>query len=113
MHELALAQDIIETISTKVTRDLQKLSKINIEVGAFSGIVMDSLDFGLQAILADKNIPNAKINITEVPTIARCECGNEYRLREILETCPLCRSFNRKLISGMDIIIKSVELLEE
>lgn len=113
MHEFALAQDIVETISAKVTEDLEKVSKINIDVGAFSGIVIDSLDFGLQAVLADKKIPDVKINITEVPTIARCECGNEYQLREIFETCPLCHSFNRKLISGMDIIIKSVEILEE
>ncbi len=113
MHEFALAQDIVETISTKVTDNLEKVSNINIDVGVFSGVVVDSLDFGLKIILAEKNIPGVKINIVEVPTIARCECGKEYEIKEIFENCPQCHSFNRKLISGMDIVINSVELVEE
>ena len=113
MHEFALAQDIVETISTKVTDDLEKVSHINIDVGVFSGVVVDSLDFGLKIILAEKKIPGVKINIVEVPTIARCECGKEYEIKEIFESCPKCHSFNRKLISGMDIVINSIELVEE
>ncbi|MCX6582331.1 MAG: hydrogenase maturation nickel metallochaperone HypA [Candidatus Aminicenantes bacterium] len=113
MHEFALATDIIETVSTSVAPDLSKLLGIDIEVGLFSGVVADSLDFGLKTILADKNLPDVKINITEVPTIARCECGNDYSLKEIFENCSLCHSFNRKIISGMDVVIESVELSEE
>lgn len=113
MHELALANDIIETVSTQIAPDFNKLSGIDIKVGLFSGIVMDSLDFGLKMILADKELPDVKINITEVPTIARCECGNEYSMKDIYENCPRCHSFNRKIISGMDVVIESVELLEE
>lgn len=113
MHEFGLANDIIETISTQVTPDLSKILGIDIEVGLFSGIVVDSLEFGLKTILADKNLPDIKINITETPTIARCVCGNEYSLLAIYEDCPVCHSFDRKIISGMDIVIKSVELSEE
>ncbi len=112
MHEFALAQDIVDTISEKVTEDLKKLSVINIDVGAFSGVVVESLDFGIKAVLAEKEISGIKVNITPVSTIARCECGKEYELNQVFETCPACHSFNRKLISGMDIIINSVELLE-
>lgn len=113
MHEFALAQDIVETITTKVTEDLEKVSTINIDVGTFSGIVAESLDFGLKVILAEKHNPDININITPIPSIARCECGNEYRVNEIFESCPHCQSFNRELISGMDIVINSVEVSEE
>jgi hydrogenase nickel incorporation protein HypA/HybF len=112
MHEFALAQNIVDTISEKVTTDLQKVSNINIDVGAFSGIVADSLDFGIKTIFADRDNPDVKVSICEVPTIARCECGEEYELKDIFEFCPQCRSFNRKLISGMDILINSVEVSE-
>ncbi len=113
MHEFALAQDIVETITLKVTEDLEKVSNINIDVGAFSGIVAESLDFGLKVILAEKQNPDVNVNITRIPSIARCVCGNEYRLNEIFESCPQCQSFNRELISGMDIVINSVEVSEE
>lgn len=113
MHEFSLANDIIETVSTQIAPHFNKLSGITIEVGLFSGIVADSLDFGLTTILADKNLPDVKINITEVPTIARCDCGNEYPLKDIFDNCPCCHSLARKIISGMDVVIESVELSEE
>lgn len=113
MHEFALAQDIVATITQQVTENLEKITHINIDVGAFSGVVAESLEFGINVIFAEKNIPGVKVNILKVPTIARCKCGNEYQLNEIFESCPKCGSFERKIISGMDIVIKSVELLEE
>jgi len=113
MHEFALAQDIVETITTRVTEDLEKVSAINLDVGAFSGVVAESLDFGLKVILAEKHNPDVNINITRIPSVARCQCGNEYPVKEIFESCPRCQSFNRELISGMDIVINSVEVSEE
>jgi hydrogenase nickel incorporation protein HypA/HybF len=113
MHEFALAQNIVDTIENQVTKDLHKVTKINISVGKFSGIVSDSLEFGLKAILADKNHGKVVIEIKNIPTIAQCECGKEYPIVEIFAGCPSCSSFNRKIISGLDILIDSIELLEE
>jgi hydrogenase nickel incorporation protein HypA/HybF len=113
MHEFALAQDIVATITQQVKDDLEKITAINIEAGAYSGVVADSLAFGLNIIFTEKNLPDVKVNIIKVPTIAHCVCGREYELNEIFETCPQCGSFERKIISGMDIVINSVELSEE
>jgi Zn finger protein HypA/HybF involved in hydrogenase expression len=112
MHEFALAQNIVDTINEKVTTDLQKVINIDIDVGLFSGVVADSLDFGIKTIFADRDNPDVRVSISEVPTIARCECGGEYELTDIFEFCSKCRSFNRKLISGMDIVINSIEVSE-
>jgi hydrogenase nickel insertion protein HypA len=112
MHEFALAQEIVATVSSKVTEGLENIQSIDIDVGAFSGVVVDSLDFGLQALLEEESITGIQININTIPTIAACECGMEYQLKEIFEMCPECQSFNRKLVSGTDIIIKSIELKE-
>ncbi|MCP4149487.1 MAG: hydrogenase maturation nickel metallochaperone HypA [bacterium] len=112
MHEFAIAMDIIETVTKKVTPHLETVQCINLEVGQFSGIVAESLDFGLKTLLADKDNPHVAVNIKEVPTIARCQCGNRYQLKEIFEGCEQCRSFERKLESGMDITIKSVDISE-
>ncbi|MCK4835339.1 MAG: hydrogenase maturation nickel metallochaperone HypA [Candidatus Aminicenantes bacterium] len=112
MHEFALAEDIINTISSKVTGQLKTISQINIDVGAFSGIVVDSLEFGLQIILKEKANTMAKINIRQVPTIARCECGSKYEIKNMFDSCPSCQSYNRKIISGIDVMIHSVEIKE-
>lgn len=113
MHEYALAQDIVKTITQQVTEDLEKITDINIEIGAFSGVVAESLEFGIQVIFADKKLPEVKVNIVKVPTIAQCTCGKEYEMDEIYAGCPGCGSFVRKIKSGMDIVINSVELSED
>ena len=112
MHEFALAQDIIETISRSIAEDLNKVIAIYIDVGEFSGVVVDSLQFGLTVTLEDKNLSHVKVNITTVSATAVCECGHEYPIKDILETCPRCQSFKRKITSGADVIIRSIELLE-
>ena len=113
MHEMALAQNIVDTIGTKVDPDLEKLAAIHIEMGAFSGVVADSLDFCLKTILSEKNNGHVTVNITEIPTIALCECGTRYSLTDIFESCDQCQSFTRELVSGMDVMIKSVEMVED
>jgi hydrogenase nickel incorporation protein HypA/HybF len=113
MHEFALAEDIVKTIQSKVTADLERVSNINIEVGAFSGVVIDSLEFGLKIIMKEKNNDMVGININQVQTLARCECGREYEIKNIFESCPDCQSLTRKIISGTDVIIQSVEIREE
>lgn len=113
MHEFALAQDIVKTITQQVTEDLEKITVINIEIGAFSGVVAESLEFGIQVVFADKKLPEVKVNIVKVPTIALCTCGEEYEMNEIYTGCPKCGSFVRKIKSGMDIVIDSVVLSED
>lgn len=112
MHEFALAEDIVKTIQSKVTSDLGKISRINIDVGAFSGVVIDSLEFGLKIILSENNNALVDISINQVPTRARCECGRKYKIQNVFEPCPACRSLIRKIISGMDVVIDSVEIRE-
>ena len=113
MHELALAQDIVAVICEKVTGDPSKITRINIDLGTFSGAVAESLEWGLKITMEEKNAPGAAININRIAAVARCECGEEYQLDDILETCSKCGSINRELVSGMDIVINSVEIAED
>jgi len=112
MHEFALAQDIVETIATKITNDLNKITAIYIDVGEFSGVVQDSLEFGLTVSLKEKNLSHVKININTVSAKAICECGYEYQIKDILDSCPQCHSLKRKIASGADVIIRSLELTD-
>ena len=90
MHEFALAENIIETICENVTDN-------------FAAI-------GLELIINEKDASNITVNINDIPAVARCECGKKYETRDMFESCPECRSFNRSIVSGSDVIINSVEM---
>jgi len=112
IHEFALAEDIVRTIGTRINHDFENISQINISVGSLSGVVIDSLEFGLQIIMKEKKNPSVRINIIQVQARAQCQCGKKYTLRSMFDECPACKSLQRKIISGIDIVINSIEIRE-
>jgi len=112
MHEFAIAQDIVSSLEKQLENDLKMISSIEIDAGAFAGIVADSLVFGLETILAEKEIPDVKVVIRQAEAEAVCTCGEEYKLTNIFELCPQCGSAVREMKSGTELSVKSVHLKE-
>jgi len=112
MHEFALAQDIISSLETKFKDDLKTITSIDIEAGVFSGIVTDSLAFGLETLFLEKQVKDVEINIGMTEAKAICECGNIYNPKAVFELCPKCGSTVRTFEKGTDVLVKSVNLRE-
>jgi len=114
MHEFAIAQDIVTSLSKNLQENFVKITEINIEAGTFSGIVTDSLSFGLEVLFKENNIDDVKINIAKSETTAVCECGKKYVVKDIFDFCPACGSPEREISSsGTEIMVTSVEVKEE
>jgi len=83
MHEFAIAQDITSSLQKSLGEDFKNLSKINIEIGCFSGIVADSLSFGLETLIGiEQGDSNLLIDIREKEANAKCECGHKYKVKK-------------------------------
>ena len=113
MHEFALAEDIIASLEKKLTDNFAKMTNIYIDVGAFSGVVLESLKFGLELILKDRGLQDVGIQLNLQPARIKCECGEEYTIESVFEACPSCSSLNRAVETGTDVIINSVDLDED
>ncbi len=113
MHEYAIASDIVGTIRTNYSEHYKSLTAINISIGKFSGIVTDSLDFGIEAILKEDGIDNVKIVFSEAIAEAECECGHKYKVENMFGQCPKCKSSIRKMLSGDGVIIETIEFDKE
>lgn len=110
MHEFGLAQDIMAAVKQEVGEDFIHVSAIHIDVGDFSGVVAESLEFGLKVCLEDAEMNDTKIHVKKIPAAAICECENQYTINDIMDACPACNSFKRKITAGKDVIIKSLEV---
>lgn len=110
MHEFAIAQDIISSLELQLKEDLKMITSIEIEAGAFAGIVTDSLVFGIETILAEKKITNVDIRIDQAEAEAVCECGCSYKLKDVFELCPECGSAIREMKNGTELSVKSVNI---
>lgn len=112
MHEYSLALDIMATLKSKYPSDVPDLTAITLSVGQFSGAVTATLDFCLHRVLEEEELQGVKVVIREEPAVARCSCGKRYNLTDVLQPCPACGSFDRRLVAGKDIVIQSIEVAE-
>lgn len=115
MHELSLAQDIIETVKQNVTADeLTKVREVIVEVGAFSGVVADSLKFSFEAITSGTELNDAVMKIVDIPFCLKCnDCGSETSTEIPMLLCSICGSSNTKILSGDELRVKELKLTDE
>jgi len=114
MHELSIAQNIIEIVQQYVPgAAMADVRSVRVRVGRLSGVVADSLEFSFSAIVAGTALGSARLNIEHVPAICRCEgCKGEFEATEFVFVCPGCGSVNTRLISGSDLQVVDIDLEE-
>lgn len=113
MHEFAIAQDIVSSLEQQLKSDFSRITAMEMEAGAFAGIVEDSLVFGLETLFAEKNLTGVRIRILQREAEALCRCGNRYKLNNVFDLCPGCGSAVREMQGATELTVKSVILNNE
>jgi Zn finger protein HypA/HybF involved in hydrogenase expression len=111
MHEYGVALEIAD-LAIK-TACGWPMTKINLRVGALSGIFSESLTMYLELILSERQGPAPAIAVTNVVAKFRCSCGNEYAPGKIFDPCPSCGGFDRATIDGNECTIESIEVNDD
>jgi hydrogenase nickel incorporation protein HypA/HybF len=112
MHELSIAQSILDIIDEYAARDgFLTVLRLELEVGALSGIEVDALQFALEAIRPSTNLAEALITVDMLEADGRCSaCGMEFRLRETFAPCPRCGSGRIETRGGTDVRIRNLHV---
>lgn len=112
MHELSVAQNIIDIVRENVSEpDYGRVNKILIEVGEFSGIVAESLEYCFDVIKTETEFINAKMEIKKIPFRLFCNsCKTETSNNSGIRLCSNCGRNDTKIISGTDMKIIEVEV---
>lgn len=116
MHEMGIAIKIVEIATASIPAQLTgaRIRRVNLNVGKLSAIVADSLRFCFEVAARDTVLEGARLYITEIPVRARCSaCQSEWTIETPDFTCPFCRGGDIELLSGRELDIDSIELLEE
>ncbi len=114
MHELSLAKDILDTVKQSLPpEDLPKIRSIILEVGAYSGVISDSLKFSFEAITSGTELSEAKLEIIDIPFILYCKkCGVKSEMEFPMLLCESCGSTETEIVSGDELKIKELKLLD-
>ncbi len=110
MHELSIAMSIVDIATEYAAKDnSDKVNEIEIEVGSLSGVVIEALDFAMEAAVKNSICENSKWIILEIPAKAKCDHnGKEYELDNLYAKCPHCGKYGHELIQGKELRVKSL-----
>jgi hydrogenase nickel incorporation protein HypA/HybF len=115
MHELGIAQNILEIVRQAVPEDqTSAVRSVRIRVGPLSGVVPDSLEFCFQAIVNETDLQKASLAIEQLPAVLSCKkCGCRFQINDLEFFCQSCNSSDLELVSGKELEVVEIELAEE
>ncbi len=112
MHELAIAEQIVQVVMTHVeTHAIEHVTNVRIQVGEATGVVTDSLTFSFEMIASSEpELSGAKLLIDTVPFRAVCRhCHKEFPVRHFIVQCPTCETWDADVVSGKEFKVLDME----
>jgi hydrogenase nickel incorporation protein HypA/HybF len=108
MHELGLAQEIVEIVSERAGG--ARVTRVVLEIGKLAVVLPDALRFCFDLCVESTALEGADLVILETPGLARCRaCGGDVRLDRPLGQCA-CGSTDLEWLSGEELKIKEFEV---
>ena len=114
MHELSVAQSILEIIRQSVPREeLPHVRTVTLKVGDQAGIVYESLEFSFRALTLETPLAGAALSVERVPYRIHCAI-----CREVIESpfglgiCPKCSGTETTVVSGTELQVATIDLDE-
>jgi hydrogenase nickel incorporation protein HypA/HybF len=116
MHELAIAQSIIDAVGEKAaTCNATRIKSVRLLIGEASGIFADSLTFSFEMLASfDPVLDGARLLIDEVPHRAHCRhCNCVFAVAHFIARCPACQTWDTEIVSGDELQILEMEIETE
>ncbi|NOQ20598.1 MAG: hydrogenase maturation nickel metallochaperone HypA [Desulfobacterales bacterium] len=116
MHEMGIALQIVEIATASLPADLgeARVARVNLKVGKLAAVVPESLRFCFDVAVKDTPLAGANLAIEEIPVVARCkDCNAQWTIDEPVFICKTCESGSLDILSGRELDIESIEVVEE
>ncbi|CCG06895.1 hydrogenase maturation nickel metallochaperone HypA [Pararhodospirillum photometricum] len=113
MHELALAQSLIDLIEREaLTHGFTRVREVRIALGQLSHVDAEALIFGFTASARGTRAEGAHLSFLAVPGTAWClGCDQSVPLAKRGDPCPRCGSYQLQVTGGDDLSVKDLEVV--
>lgn len=112
MHELGIAQAILDRVSSEVQRHPRAQPvEVGVLVGDVSGVDPEALAFGFEALVKDTAWERLKLNIEYRCRRHRCPlCSREFSVGRFETVCPECGNPGTVMLAGDELDIAYIEV---
>ncbi|WCE29597.1 hydrogenase maturation nickel metallochaperone HypA [Vibrio sp. SCSIO 43137] len=112
MHEMSLCESLVQVIEEQAkAQNYSKVKTVYLDIGAFSGIEVDSMMFCFEVVCRGTLADSAKLVINQLAGKAWCfDCSKEVSISDRLDPCPECNSLSIQAKGGEEMQIKELEV---
>ncbi len=112
MHELAVAQALVEQVNAVIDQHhAAQASMIRVRIGPLAGVVPELLASAFPLAAAGSRMEHAALEFIHAPIQVHCQtCGAETDAAMNHLVCGACGDGHTQVISGDDLLLESVEL---
>lgn len=111
MHELSICSAIASTAAKHA--EGRPVSQVTVRIGHLRQVVPDALQFSWEIVSSTTELKDAELVIEQVPAVVECsDCGARTSLDMPIMTCGPCGGFNVTLLSGEELLVVSIDLVD-
>lgn len=111
MHELSICS-AIANIAAKHA-DGHSVTQVTVQIGHLRQVVPEALQFSWHVVSEATTLEDAELVIVQVPAVVKCSaCGARTTLDLPILSCGQCEGFDVKLISGEELVVMSIDLVD-
>jgi hydrogenase nickel incorporation protein HypA/HybF len=111
VHELYIAQSILNSVSASLPKDVkpEAVTEVRVQVGQLDAVVAETLRFSFNAIKSTCGMTRAELSIEEIPVKCLCrDCAHTFSLDLPIFVCPQCRSGRVDVLQGRGITLTAI-----
>ena len=110
MHEMSIALSIVDLAEEQAGRaHADKIIEIELDIGTFSGIEIEALNFALEIAVKETLLEAALIKINRIEAVSEClDCQNVFSSEGFIHQCPSCSKSNIRIVKGKEMQVKSL-----
>ncbi len=114
MHELSIAEAILERVAAEAERHPgARLTRVGVKVGELSGVDPEALSFGFECLVKDTPWEPLALEIQVCPRVQRCTaCAHEFAAGLFETGCPKCGSEQTTCVAGEELDLAYMEVEE-
>lgn len=113
MHEMAVAEGIIQIIKEKLKEQDSKaeVKKVYLKIGKLTCVEPEALRLSFEILTRETPLEKSSLYIKSVPITGKCkECSKNLKLTKLDFACPGCGSFRLEIKTGRELFIESIEI---
>lgn len=112
MHEVALAQGIVDIVTERSVRDgFHRATVVHLELGALANVMPEALSFGFHSAGLGTPAEGARLEFAHKPGTGWCtDCSVQVEVQSRVALCPKCAGVRWVVTGGEQMRVTELEV---